>query len=118
MPLESMEGHWAKRLFQWGISQNVINGYSSQNFKPDQVVTEAEFLKMIYRAMGMALPSASNADESRESWTEGPYRIAGYYNHPTLGLNNNSMRNEPITKLRAAEIISASQGVHFEGEML
>lgn len=26
------------------------------------------------------------------------------------------MRNEPITKLRAAEIISASQGVHFEGE--
>lgn len=115
IPAEGMNEHWAKRLFQWGISQNVINGYPNQSLKPDQVVTEAEFLKMLYRAMGMALPSSSSAYDPSESWTDGPYRIAGYYNHPTVGDNNDAMRLQPITKLSAAEIISASQGVHYTG---
>lgn len=113
--VQGMNEHWAKRLFQWGIDQNVINGYSNQSLKPDQVVTEAEFLKMLYRAMGMALPTASNENHPSESWTEGPYRIAGYFNHPTVGDNNSSMRLQPITKLSAAEIISASQGVYYTG---
>ncbi|WP_438351044.1 S-layer homology domain-containing protein [Paenibacillus sp. FA6] len=115
-PAEGMNEHWAKRLFQWGIAQNVINGYPNQSLKPDQVVTEAEFLKMLYRAMGMALLNASTAYDPSESWTDGPYRMAGYYNHPTVGDNNYSMRLQPITKLRAAELISASQGVHYTGD--
>ncbi|OAB25881.1 hypothetical protein PMSD_26845 [Paenibacillus macquariensis subsp. defensor] len=115
IPAEGMNEHWAKRLFQWGISQNVINGYPNQSLKPDQVVTEAEFLKMLYRAMGMALPSSSSAYDPSESWTDGPYRIAGYYNHPTVGDNNDAMQLQPITKLSAAEIISPSQGVHYTG---
>ncbi|MEK4529914.1 S-layer homology domain-containing protein [Paenibacillus sp. FSL H8-0104] len=113
-----MNEHWAKRLFQWGISQNIINGYSDDSLKPDQVITEAEFLKMLYRAMGVAIPNASanSAYLPSESWTEGPYRIAKLYNHPTAGENNFSMRMKPITKLSVAEIISASQGVHYTGQ--
>ena len=117
--VQGINEHWAKRLFQWGMSQNMINGYGypNENLKPDQVVTEAEFLKMLYRAMGMVLPTASNVYgyDPSESWADGPYRIAGYLNHPTVGGNNSSMRLQPITKLSAAEIISASQGVHYTG---
>ncbi|OAB38894.1 hypothetical protein [Paenibacillus macquariensis] len=117
IPAEGMNEHWAKRLFQWGIAQNVIHGYGypNQSLKPDQVVTEAEFLKMLYRAMGIALPNASNAYVSSISWTDDLYHMAGYFNHPTVGDNNFSMRLQPITKLSAAEIISASQGVHYTG---
>ncbi|WP_179085527.1 S-layer homology domain-containing protein [Paenibacillus sp. FSL H7-0326] len=114
-PAVGMDGHWAKRLFQWGISQNIINGYSNSSLKPDQVITEAEFLKMLYRAMGMAIPNASSIYQQEESWTEGPYWIAKNYNHPALGIDTFSKRFQPITKLRAAEIISASQGVHYTG---
>ncbi|MBM6383194.1 MAG: S-layer homology domain-containing protein [Paenibacillus sp.] len=118
IPVMDMNEHWAKRLFQWGISQNIINGYSDDSLKPDQVITEAEFLKMLYRSMGVAIPNASanSAYLPSESWTEGPYRIAKLYNHPTAGENNFSMRMKPITKLRVAEIISASQGVHYTGQ--
>ncbi|MDR6726146.1 hypothetical protein J2W91_004652 [Paenibacillus amylolyticus] len=119
-PVIDMDDHWAKRLFQWGISQNIINGYSDHSFKPDQAITEAEFLKMLYRAMGKAIPnanvSANRIYRSSESWTEGPYRIAKQYNHPTAGENNFAMRMSAITKVRAAEIISASQGVHYNGQ--
>ncbi|WP_405153584.1 S-layer homology domain-containing protein [Paenibacillus sp. FSL K6-0108] len=118
IPVINMNEHWAKRLFQWGISQNIINGYSDDSLKPDQEITEAEFLKMLYRAMGVAIPNASanSAYLPSESWTEGPYRIAKLYNHPTTGENNFAMRMKPITKLRVAEIISASQGVHYTGQ--
>ncbi|WP_149847046.1 S-layer homology domain-containing protein [Paenibacillus sp. 37] len=118
IPAVDMNEHWAKRLFQWGISENIINGYSNYNLKPDQVITEAEFLKMLYRAMGMAIPNASanSAYLPSESWTEGLYRVAKLYNHPTTGENNFAMRMQPITKLRAAEIISATQGVHYTGQ--
>ncbi|WJH30768.1 S-layer homology domain-containing protein [Paenibacillus sp. CC-CFT742] len=118
IPVMDINEHWAKRLFQWGISQNIINGYSDESLKPDQVITEAEFLKMLYRSMGVAIPNASanSAYLPSESWTEGPYRIAKLYNHPTAGENNFSMRMKPITKLRVAEIISASQGVHYTGQ--
>ncbi|QLG40377.1 MULTISPECIES: S-layer homology domain-containing protein [unclassified Paenibacillus] len=113
-----MNEHWAKRLFQWGISENIINGYSNYSSKPDQVITEAEFLKMLYRAMSMAIPNASanSAYLPSESWTEGLYRVAKRYNHPTTGENNFAMRMQSITKLRAAEIISATQGVHYTGQ--
>ncbi|WP_427052451.1 S-layer homology domain-containing protein [Paenibacillus sp. TC-CSREp1] len=112
-----MNEHWAKRLFQWGISSNIINGYTNFNLKPDHVITEAEFLKMFYRAVGLAIPNASanSAYLPSENWTEGLYRTAKLYNHPTIGENNFAMRMKPITKLRVAEIISASQGVHFTG---
>jgi len=73
IPAVDMNEHWSKRLFQWGISENIINGYSDYNLKPDQVITEAEFLKMLYRAMSMAIPNASanSAYLPSESWTEG-----------------------------------------------
>ena len=118
IPVANMDKHWARRLFQWGISQNIINGYSDNSLKPDQVITEAEFLKMLYRAMGVAIPNASanSAYLPSESWTEGPYRIAKLYNHPTSGEKNLAMRMKPITKQRVAEIISASQGVHYTGQ--
>lgn len=118
IPAENMNEHWAKRLFQWGISENIINGYSNYSLKPDQVITEAEFLKMLYRAMSMAIPNASanSAYLPSESWTEGLYRVAKRYNHPTTGENNFVMSMQPITKLRAAEIISATQGVHYTGQ--
>lgn len=110
-----MKGHWAERLFQWAMAQNIINGYPDSSLKPDEPISEAEFLKALYRALGMALPSASSP-EGNDDWTGGPYRLAESFNHPTSGASNHKLRMEPLTKSRASEIICAVQGVHFEGE--
>lgn len=110
-----MKGHWAERLFQWAMAQNIINGYPDSSLKPDEPISEAEFLKALYRALGMALPSASSP-EGNDDWTDGPYRLAESFNHPTSGASNHKLRMEPLTKSRASEIICAVQGVHYEGE--
>ncbi|BBH22719.1 hypothetical protein Back11_40640 [Paenibacillus baekrokdamisoli] len=105
-----LKGHWAEQLFQWAIMQRIIDGYPDGTFKPNKSVGEAEFLKALYRAFGAALPNSATY-----SWTDGPYRLAKYWNHPTLGSSKPELRLAPITRGRAAEIITAAQGVHYEG---
>lgn len=112
-----MDGHPDSRLYQWAILKNIIEGYPDQTLKPDQPVTEAEFLKMLYRGFGIALPTQRFPPGYHEpyDWTDGPYRMAKLFNHPALGLSNPELRAAPITRLHAAEIIGAAQGVHYNG---
>lgn len=110
-----LAGHWAEPLFTWAITKNIIDGYPDGTKKADKLVNEAEFLKMLYRAFGMALPIPYYAPDDYD-WTGGPYRLASMWKHPTLGSTNSEMRLAPITRGRAAEIITAAQGVHYEGK--
>lgn len=112
-----MEGHPEGQLYQWAIAKNIIEGYPDNTIKPDQPVTEAEFLKMLYRGFGIAIPTQTfpTGYDASYDWTDGPYRMAKMFNHPALGVSNPKLRTAPITRLRAAEIISAAQGVHYDG---
>lgn len=114
-----MDGHPASRLYQWAIVMNIIEGYPDNTLKPDRPVTEAEFLKMLYRGFGIAIPTQvfpPGYDASSYDWTDSPYRMAKMFNHPALGLSNPELRSAPITRLQAAEIVSAAQGVHYTGD--
>lgn len=116
-----VEGHPESRLFQWAIARNILEGYPDNSLKPNQPVTEAEFLKMLYRAFGFAIPTQKfppgyEAARAAYDWTDAPYRVAKRSNHPTLGASNAKLRTAPITRLQAAEIISAAQGVHYNGD--
>lgn len=107
---EDLSGHWAERVFQWGIRNRIIEGYSDGSYQPDRPVVESEFLLMFYRAYGVQ-PFVFQG----EDWSDSPYRAASNWKHPALGLENNKARLEPMTRAKAAEIISAAQGVNFEG---
>jgi hypothetical protein len=106
-----LTGHWAERVFQWAVRNRLVDGYPDGTYKPDRAVTEAEFLKMLYRAYGAALPAYVGAD-----WTEGPYRLAAMWNHPTLGSNDTEARLEPIRRTKVAELTAAVAGYHYNGE--
>ncbi|MFF2093036.1 S-layer homology domain-containing protein [Paenibacillus sp. NPDC058174] len=115
VPETDITNHPAERLFQWAELEHIIDGYPDLSYKPDQLVTEAEFLKMLYRAFGIAIPTATRPKPGTD-WTEGPYRVTTYFNHATQGASDQKLRAEPITKLHAAEIISSANGVHYNGE--
>ncbi|WP_042167810.1 S-layer homology domain-containing protein [Paenibacillus gorillae] len=115
VPETDITNHPAERLFQWAELEHIIDGYPDFSYKPDQLVIEAEFLKMLYRAFGIAIPTATRPRPGTD-WTEGPYSMATYFNHAPQGVVNQKLRSEPITKLHAAEIISAANGVHYNGE--
>jgi hypothetical protein len=106
-----LEGHWAEQVFQWAIRNKMIEGYSDGTYQPDKAVSEAEFLKIYYRAYGTSLFVLSGDD-----WTEGPYRLAGMWNHPVLGSEDYEARLAPISRRHAAELIASAQGVHYTGD--
>lgn len=116
-----IEGHPESRLFQWAFARNILEGYPDNTLKPDQPVTEAEFLKILYRAFGFAIPTQQfppgyEAARAAYDWTDAPYRVAERSNHPALGASDAKLKAAPITRLQAAEIISAAQGVHYSGD--
>lgn len=107
-----LQNHPAERLFQWARDNNIVDGFPDNKMKPDSPVTEAEFLKMLFRAFGLPMPSASfNSD-----WTKGIYIMAKAYNYPAAGIHETKQRYSPLTMGKATEIIAASQGVHYEGK--
>ncbi|AEI44737.1 S-layer homology domain-containing protein [Paenibacillus mucilaginosus] len=104
-----MQGHWAERVFQWGIEVNIIDGYPDGSYQPDKPVGEAEFLKMFYRSNGAVLKVYGNDD-----WTRGPYGLARMWNHP-VNSSDYQQRFAPVTRRHAAEIIASAHGVHYMG---
>lgn len=104
-----MKGHWAERLFYWATRHNIIEGYPDGTIRPDQPMTEAEFLKTFYRPFLAALTVGKD-------WTESLYRHASSWKHPVSGGNNTELRHAPISRRKAAEIIAAAQGVRYSGD--
>jgi len=105
-----LKGHWSEKVFHWAVVSHIIEGYPDGTFRPDQQVTEAEFLKILYRSFGAALPVIEGED-----WTNGPYRLASMWNHPAVGADLKEARQQPISRIKAAEIISSARGVNYEG---
>ncbi|MWC29681.1 S-layer homology domain-containing protein [Paenibacillus sp. MMS18-CY102] len=109
-----VKGHWAERLVQWAIMTGVMKGYADHSFKPDQLITEAEFLLALCRPF-YNLNEEPNTKDPNYNWTNLPYILASEDNLPALGIPHPKVRNAPITRSRAAKIIAAAQGLNYSG---
>jgi uncharacterized protein YkwD len=95
--------HWAAEAIEWGVGLGIVRGYPDGTFRPDQPVTEAEFLVMLLRAYpDVSLPAV----EPDSAWYEASYALAEQYHWPvrrelTLG---------EFDRGKAAELIAAAQG--------
>ncbi|WP_338553180.1 S-layer homology domain-containing protein [Paenibacillus sp. KS-LC4] len=99
-------GHWADMLLQWASHVKIMEGYSDGSFQPDRLISEAEFLVVLYRAFDVRL------DNNPISTA---YQLAKSWNHPIVGYSKPALRSVPITQGQAAAIIAAARGVHYEG---
>jgi uncharacterized protein YkwD len=45
-----MKGHWGTLAVSWARDQGIVDGYEDGTFRPDQAVSEPEFLAMLLRA--------------------------------------------------------------------
>ncbi|NLY71443.1 MAG: S-layer homology domain-containing protein [Clostridiales bacterium] len=55
-----IEGHWAKESILKVTERNIMEGYDSNTFKPDRVITRAEFAKVIVKYLGLAIIEENN----------------------------------------------------------
>jgi hypothetical protein len=103
--------HWAKDTIQWALDRDMVTGYVNGEFKPNNTVTEAEFLTMLIRLYN---PELMNADQGH--WADPFYVFAQKVNYPVRGLTDIAQRNTSISRTRVAELISSADGVNYTGD--
>lgn len=103
--------HWAKDTIYWALEKGIVKGYEDGTFKPNNQVTEAEFLAMLIRTYKPEIQSTKEGH-----WADVFYQFAREMNYPILGSDEIGLRNESMTRSRVAELISAAQGVNYAGE--
>ncbi|GIO28860.1 MULTISPECIES: S-layer homology domain-containing protein [Paenibacillus] len=109
VPFADMKSHWSADSVAWALSKNIVRGYEDGTFKPNQPVTEAEFLSMLIHS---CRPDVANGTPR---WAEPYYMLAESLNYP-VSSSDIKAQNQPITRLRVAELIASAEGMNYEGD--
>ena len=111
LPYSDIESNFAKENIVNLSNLGIINGYSDGTFKPGNVVTRAEFCKIVCTAFGFSGESSQGfADVSEDDWY---YEYTGImYNLGMIrGDGTNFYPQNPITRQDAAVIIKNALNV-------
>lgn len=96
-----VSGHWAEETINWAVKYGIVNGYPDGTFKPDNAVSEAEFLVMLFRAYPqIEIPRLGAGDP----WHMPYYALAQQYNWPIFP------DSVVFNRGRVAQVLAASQG--------
>lgn len=140
-----IKGHWAENTILWAVGIGAINGYEDGSFKPDQELTEAEFVAMYVKVflinsdIQLVKPkepeipaeyqklygSIKDFEENKvdtippeqlNHWADSFYIMAIGKNYPLDGYQDIEKRNSFIHRVSVAEIIASSAGVNYSGD--
>ncbi|HHY66008.1 MAG TPA: S-layer homology domain-containing protein [Alicyclobacillus sp.] len=102
--------YWGYATINWAADNGVVVGYPDGTFKPEQQVTEAEFLAMLLNAYHPQLPKVPI-----HQWADQFYAFSKQMNYPLSGYDNMSARDWVITRQHVAEILAGASGVNYTG---
>ncbi len=100
--------HWASEEIQWASEKQFIKGYPDKTFRPDQFVTEAQFVAIFMRYFFNEQIEANN---TFSHWADGYYDLAEKYRLPLKGYHSENVRNAPVSRGVVAQVLAASQGI-------
>lgn len=111
--------HWAYAFIAYGVQNNIVKGYDDNTFRPDQPITRAEGIKILFSAFGMApdtSPTQAYSDISTEHWFF-PYastlmKKKLWQDDSPLFEPNRVMSRQDIAKL-AYQFILREEAVHI-----
>jgi uncharacterized protein YkwD len=97
-----MNTHWAKTFVEWGVTNEITAGYTDGTFKPNNKITEREFIAMVFRSypdIQVAAPAVG------EAWYAPYYTAAASLNWPVSDM----LAKNPYTRGQVARVIAATQ---------
>lgn len=98
------EAQWSYSAVQWGIDNQIVNGYPDGSYKPDQNVTQSEFLAMLLKSYNVELTKQAQG----EAW-DSPFLNYALENNWTLVTDT----NKPITRGQVAKLLTNAAGKNF-----
>jgi hypothetical protein len=102
-----LQTNWHKDIVPWGVEQNIAKGFPDGTFKPDNAVTEAQFLALLLRKYDKTLTDNVNKSE----WYNPYYVVAKNNNYPV-----SETPDSVILRTKVAEILAGTQGVNLSGD--
>lgn len=99
--------HWAFENIQWAVDKGIITGYGDATVKPNNNITEAEFLAMLYKTFGEGI---TFPDTPQGTWYDPYYEFANEYR---LSVNK-SNANEHLTRGHLAQILVNGLGYDYD----
>ncbi|TDF93743.1 CAP-associated domain-containing protein [Paenibacillus piri] len=94
--------HWGASAIAWGVQNHIVDGYADGSFRPDEPVSEPEFLAMLLRAYPeIKLPDAA----AGAAWYKPYYDAADTRKWPVL----HNADPAKFNRGHVARIITASQ---------
>jgi uncharacterized protein YkwD len=98
-----IKGHWASDTIAWAVHRHIVSGYPDGTFRPNNSVSEPEFLLMLLKAYpDMIIPELSNI----KTWYEPYYLVGKDYNWPLL----HEINGKPFNRGNVAHLLAATQG--------
>ncbi|WP_166242344.1 CAP-associated domain-containing protein [Paenibacillus turpanensis] len=95
-------GHWGRATVEWGAKLGIVNGFPDGSFRPDDKVTQSQFVTMLLRAF----PKSGVRSAVSGDWYKPYYDNAVSRQWPV----SLEQRDTAQTRGDAARIVAAAQG--------
>jgi uncharacterized protein YkwD len=111
-PFNDIAKHWASVAISWAVDNKVVNGYTDGTFRPNNKVSEQEFLTMFVNAFAETVPPS----KQNEGWSVRFYDYANDNGYTLQGSHNIQARTMPLSRLGVAELIASAAGQSYTGD--
>ncbi len=109
--------HAAASAVLWASTQGIISGFEDGTFRPDALVTEAQFAAMLTRYYEDIRNEANTYKQLDEKvWSNSSCEALARFQVPLLGYNDRTYRNKPIRRGLLAQVIAHVNGQPSELE--
>jgi hypothetical protein len=102
-----IQGHWAEKTVSQWVNSGYISGYPDGTFKPDNIITRAEFVVLANKSFGLTNTAAFNfSDVSVTDWAYGEIgkAMAGMY---IAGYNDGTFKPGAQVSRQEAAVMTA-----------
>ncbi|RXT04526.1 S-layer homology domain-containing protein [Ammoniphilus sp. CFH 90114] len=118
LSFNDLRGHWAESQINDWIDQGLVNGYPDGTFKPNHLITRAEFMVLVNRAFDYEKKgNIQYSDVLPSDWYASEVAIAqeaGYIS----GYNDGTMRpKNPISRQEAAVVLAKIGKLDMEANL-
>lgn len=111
------ESHYAVDAVEWAAKEGIVGGYADGTFRPNALLTEAQFTAMLKRYyLAIRFESTKFTALDSKAWSNSAYEGLSRFQVPLLGYTNFTYRNEPIKRGLLAQILSYVNGESLELE--
>jgi hypothetical protein len=113
-------GHWAMDTIAWASKLGIAKGYPDGSFHPDDTITEAEFLAVLFNSYPEDTEKWGKGPDGihpvRKLWSDEFYSYALSFNIEFLmnSFEDSQLRNIKVTRAKVAQIITGLSGKHYD----